>query len=384
MKSISKLLEIRKSAKVSKVEHAVIVTGSAHYVKRQASENLRGADDADGRIKGLSKNALSRLRDAIARTAHESGDYSVYGCCLTIPWGNRDPLDPSNPTQEEAAQIWREFVHHLDRLLDFLDCGIIYRVELQERRAVHWHLMVYLPNAADRFEDINAKLIALSRKHRGLAHVFWHMGKKRGYKPMFDIPMNAPINHAASLTLIRANWILANVRAYAAIKAARADRAAEAPVAPSPLTAAPAEIRTWDFCMDAISLDGVKSGVAYLASHTTKHKQDQLGYTGKQWGYLGKSHLKQAPEEWLDADMSIETRVRAYRLIRKWVKRNRTKSDYRICIPRRVLLENGEYIYTGLVTRNIRQIYLFGTPREVAQCAFESAMAQLDKGEYHG
>lgn len=382
MESISKLVRIRKDAKVSKVEHAIIVGGSANYVKKRTDENLRGSDSADGKIKGLSRGALSRLRDAIARTAHQCGDYTVYGCCLTIPWGSSDPSDPSNPTQSEAAEIWREWVHHIDRVLDFLDVGIIYRVELQERKAVHWHLMVFIPNNADpeRFEEVNARFIDYRRRHPGLMNQMSTVPKKtRGVgrgKSMLEVASgDCEALHAATMRLLRSTWIVANVRVWERLKA-QSD--ADAPVRLSRGCVArptvPAAVKTFGYCFDSIVLNGVKSGVAYLASHTTKHKQDQLGYTGKQWGYLGRRHLAQSPEMVLDADMSHSVRARAFRLIRKWVKRNRTKSDYRVCVPRRVALENGNFIYTGLVIRNIRQIYLFGTPSEVVSLAFQSAL----------
>lgn len=84
--SVAYLRVIDKSAKVEKFAHAVIVTGAKNHAIQVNTANLRGEIE-DGRIKGLSRHALDRLRDTIARTAHKSMDYSVYGVCITIPWG---------------------------------------------------------------------------------------------------------------------------------------------------------------------------------------------------------------------------------------------------------------------------------------------------------
>ena len=84
MGSVSKFALRRKRARVEETAHAVYIQNEVDRVLQVKTSNLRGNID-DGRIKGLSAHALSRLRDAIARTAHVSMDYSVYGCCLTIP-----------------------------------------------------------------------------------------------------------------------------------------------------------------------------------------------------------------------------------------------------------------------------------------------------------
>lgn len=366
MESIAKLAHIRKRAKVQAVEHAIIIQGSADYHKKVNTDGLRSNDDADGRIKGLSRNALARLRDYIARTAHISDDYRVFGCCLTIPWGVKGESD-INPTQDEASIIWREFTHNLGRLLDWLQCGIIYRVELQVRKTVHWHLMVYLPVLDD---STNAKYLdalgKLQLKHKGLPFLDLLLPKKRTRKPMIDCGAGSPDYFSYALRLLRAHWILANNRAYDII-AKRRGATASAPQAP---------IKTFGFCFDAIPLDGVKSGVAYLAAHTTKHKQDQLGYDGKQWGVLGSRWLYKPDALTLDADLATPIRVVAFRLLRKWIQRNRTASDHRVCIPRRRFFQGAE-VYTGLVVRNTRQIYLFGTPPDVVARAFECASLGL-------
>lgn len=147
--------------------------------------------------------------------------------------------------------------------------------------------MVYLPNSI-KLEDASNAILNLAKGRYGkYAFTF---AKKRNGCPMIDCAGRD--NHLFVLNLLRASWIKALDEVHNDLKmdATWADLAA--PVASGSAPVYP-DIKTFDYCFDAIPLDGVKSGIAYLASHTTKHKQDQLGYEGKQWGYLGKKWLCQ-------------------------------------------------------------------------------------------
>lgn len=358
-KSIAKLSHICKVAKIEKAEHAVIVRGSADYWQSFNLDNLRGK--SDGTIKGLSKNSLSRLRDAIARTAHISADYRVYGCCLTIPWGGS-----RNPSQEDASQIWRLWTHNLGRLLAKLRIGAIYRVELQERKSPHWHMMVYLPNDYN-IEELKNLAIKKCKDYTN--------AKKRNGKPIFDLGKswdNVTTMHYLALSILRQSWITTNTQYHQSLITTSAFAALTADAVGDGKGADIPSIKTFDYCFDCIPLDGVKSGIAYLASHTSKHKQSQLGYIGKQWGYLGSKWLSTpSTADLLDSNrLSHQERARAYRLIRRWLERNRALTDWRVCRPRRLLGDGGE-IYKGLVIRNTGTLYLFGLPSDIVCRAFE-------------
>lgn len=380
---VSYLRVVNKSAKVEKAAHAVIVTGARNHAIQVNAGNLRGSID-DGRIKGLSRHALDRLRDTIARTSHKSLDYRVYGVCMTIPWGSKTGTAYGDPSQSDASKIWRRWTHHLGRFLDRWTIGIIYRVELQERKAVHWHMMVYVPNDI----EYNAALAALCGVFKGRhGSDALCLCKKRNGRSMIDTGGND--THANILRLLRMTWIKTLDECHDEIKANEAWSALAAPDASGSDHPSFPDIKTFDYCFDSIPLDGVKSGIAYLASHTTKHKQDQLGYEGKQWGYLGKKHLSQPKSALLSLDgVSASTeyraRVRAFRLIRRWCKVNRSMTDWRVVQPRvvRVDGEDGEdvRVYKGLVTRNPRSLYLFGTPAEVVSRAFDCALDSLSNG----
>lgn len=359
--SIAKLYRVRKAARIEKTAHAVIIGGSADYWRISTDNNLRG-QGGDGTIKGLSPNALSRLRDAIARTTHKSPEYRVYGCCLTIPWGDKDPESPLNPTQEDASEIWREWTHNLGRLLDKLRIGAIYRVELQTRKAPHWHMMVYLPN-----DYAIGDLVKLTERYSPNIPI----ARKSSGRAVFDLGARCDevaTMHLLALSLLRGSWVNALSNWHnAAVRARTAPTRPHLCAACEPLAPPPPEIRTFDYCFDCIPLDGVKSGIAYLASHTTKHKQEQLGWRGKQWGYLGRRWLTQPAALRLETPdgLSPESLTRAFRLIRRWVKRNRFKTEWlKVCKPRRLLVGEGVEVFKGLVVRNSGWVYLFGVPPE--------------------
>lgn len=374
MNRIAQLAHVRKRAKVEKLAHCVRVQGSADYYLTVAdnTQNLRG-HGGNGNIKGLSKNSLARLRDAIARTEHKEGKSRVYGVCLTLPWGDRDN-SPGSPTQADGAEIWRSWTHHLGRFLDTWHAGAIYRVELQQRGAVHWHLMLYLPCEMDRNALLNA-FVNACMSVRGNASPIT-TAKTKAKRPMLDtgsVRDEVAECHLYFLSLLRISWINTLVlwRDGAASGRALARLSCQGTEPP------PAPVRTWDYCVNAIYLDGVKSGVAYLASHTTKHKQEQLGWTGKQWGFLGKKWLQESQPVNLVAEPSHPLRIAAYRLIRKWARRNAYHTDWRAVKPRRLLVGEN-VVYCGLVIRNTRTVYIFGSTQAIVGRAFECAEKAAD------
>ena len=373
MDSIANFAHVRKRANISKTAHCTVVRGSADYWQKVNMSGLRGREGADGTIKGLSNNSLARLRDAIARTGHKSGDYCIYGSCLTIPW--RDV------TQEEGAEIWRTFTHHLGRLLDKYQIGGIYRVELQKRGAVHWHTMLYLPASLQATQtEMLLRLVDRARVLEPDSEIPLPSSVlKKTKRPIIDIGDDVAGRYAygIALQLLRSEWIAALQQWRDARR-----RAAHTPAdaeAPTGVARCLAPVRTWRYCMDAIPLNSVKSGIAYLASHTAKHKQEQLGYRGKQWGYLGRKWLTQPePLKLTGDDLDYGARVRLYRLLRRWIRRNRRHSDWRVVRPSRRVLD-GAVVHGGLVIHNTRTLYLFGLPGEVVKQAINC----IDGGARH-
>ena len=371
MRSIAYLKKVDKRASLVKFENAVAVRGSGfHGIKTMNLSGLRSTPGSDGTIKGMSRNSLSRLREAIARTRHVETAYSVYGVCLTIPWGEDGEL-----SQDDGSAIWKAFQHDAARAFSRLGMGAIFRVELQLRKAVHWHLILYLPDSLDEQKALRL----LTRQHFPKGFSLFCSARHKSSDGVFRPVVSAGEMkaHYYAISYLRVLWANAcnNYHLKLQIKAAPdvlplADAGGGASVA-----AGPSPISSWNYCLHSFPLDGVQSGIGYLASHTSKHKQSQLGYVGKQWGYIGKSSLVSdagVPSASFDA-LTDPQRVRAFRLIRNWCKVNRPLSAWFKVRPSRFVTRGGVEIFNGLSVRNHHRLYLFGIPDSVFRQAIEGA-----------
>lgn len=371
MGSITKQVVIDNRATLTKYEHAVSIRPGGFYgVKAVCVSNLRSNAGTDGRIKGLSANALCRLRQAIARTRHKEDAYSIYGVCLTIPWG-----EPGEISQEDGRAIWEIFQRNAARAFARLGIGAIFRVELQERQAVHWHLIVYLPESLDEKRALRLCLRQSLPAHCMPFCCARH--KTKDGRQAVVIGTGGNKAHFYAVSYLRLLWANAcNKYHEQLLMKAMPDTLPLAPVAGGGVSRiAPSQIKSWDYCVHCFPLDGVLPGMGYLASHTSKHKQEQLGYVGKQWGFLGKKSLvisNGVPSASFDA-LSIDERVRAFRSIRAWCKRNRPLSAWLKVRPSKLVTRGGVEIFNGLSVRNHCRLYLFGIPDSVFEQAIEGA-----------
>lgn len=371
MGSITKQVVIDNRAALTKYENAVAVRPGGFYgVKTVCVGNLRSSKGTDGRIKGLSANTLCRLRQAIARTRHKYPDYSIYGVCLTIPWGESGEV-----TQEDGRAIWAIFQAHAARAFARLGIGAIYRVELQERQAVHWHLIVYLPANLDEKRALRLLLRQKCPAHCMPFCVAKHKSKSGYYTPVVFTGSNRA--HLNAISYLRMLWVNACNRYHDdLLMKAMPDTLPLAPFAGGGVSRiAPSPIKSWDYCVHCFPMDGVMSGIGYLASHTSKRKQAQLGYVGKQWGFIGRDSLvtdRGVPSASFDS-LSTSQRVRAFRVIRKWCKVNRPSSAWLKVRPSKFVTREGVEIFNGLSVRNHYRLYLFGIPDSVFEQAIEGA-----------
>lgn len=371
MRSIPKLAEINKSACIKKYDNAVSVRPSGWYgFVNVKTDNLRSSGKTDGRIKGMSPNTLSRLRQAIARTGHKCGDYSVYGVCLTIPWGEEGEL-----SQADGREIWRIFLDNSKRIFNRIKLGAIYRVELQERRAVHWHLMVYLPKDMGSNEKLSKILFKLPCP-KGCDPICLATTKSNGVRvPLIRCERDNQAHYFA-ISILRLIWANACYKYHCALESKSAPERLFPPQGGSGRTGAPfpSLIRTYSYCVHCQPLDGVASGIGYLASHTSKHKQEQLGYEGKQWGFIGRRHLVMSEGVSVKGFEALtpEQRVAVFRSIRRWAKKYRPLSVW-LKVKPRMIVKEGHKIFTGLSVRSHNTLYLFGVPDEVFDNAIRSA-----------
>ncbi len=74
------------------------------------------------------------------------------------------------------------------------------------------------------------------------------------------------------------------------------------------------------FYAHGVSVDEIRSEgqmMRYLADHASKHKQAQLGYKGKQWGFLNRKALGRIPPLEVHKELSEAEMARFCRVLRK-------------------------------------------------------------------
>lgn len=191
-----------------------------------------------GEITGFSKQARARMRKALLGFAVP--DSIRLGLTLTVPWPTDWISENPDRCNDEFRACFNRFGVAFRRALP--DCGAIFRVELQTRKAPHIHAVCYVPRArlADATPtpvagvvDAAARLFfakcveiwccrAVRDLHGGSAHGFWGHGVK----------------------------------------------------------------------VDTLDMGAM---LRYICDHATKSKQAQLGYKGKQWGFLNRAVFERVP-----------------------------------------------------------------------------------------
>lgn len=83
-----------------------------------------------GKIKGFSKHSRRRFRLLLLQNRPPE-NWEVFGCTYTVPG---PPL-----SYEESRAVWKKYCESLKRL----PLVLIWRMELQERGAIHWHAIMY-------------------------------------------------------------------------------------------------------------------------------------------------------------------------------------------------------------------------------------------------
>lgn len=217
-----------------------------------------------GRITGFSVASRRRLREylASARPAciPATSGYFTMGVCLTIPnsLGNLDELQERHFSEvfRKSFRCWYNAIVKLHPLV-----GMIWRVELQKSRMPHVHLVAYLP-FIDDWVDSSGK------EFDGSKIVFENFFGRVSRKP-FVIRWS---NNGRPLSVPRF--------------CADARRLWLKQLEKNNLKTEQSEVRSVD-CRIIRS----DCSVHYLCDHESKHKQDQLGWQGRQWGIINGSAL---------------------------------------------------------------------------------------------
>lgn len=195
-----------------------------------------------GDIEGFSDNSRARLR-VILSTAKWKGDKCRrFGFTLTLPWA---------ATPAEWRRVWHDFVKRLRKY----DLGAIWRIELTTGKAersgglrrCHVHVMVWLPLSC-----------SLRRSDASL------FGKDKA----LDVWLN--------LRAFGQEWVCSWRGSAPALTEKQMEYATSIGEGKG-------------FGISYKPLDNSKDGaIHYLCDHASKHKQEQLGWKGRQWGVINR------------------------------------------------------------------------------------------------
>lgn len=211
-----------------------VALASPHRIARRKPA---GAGGKRGKVAGWSAASRRRMRRALLTWGAPEGQ-NLYGVTLTIP----GPV----LKLEESRAIWAWFGLHAAKA----GWGILWRLEIQQRGALHWHGVV-LPPA-----DLDPVLVGLklTRLWRGALD---SIGPRR-----FDPPWSGQDG----------SW-------------------RQALVSVPGLSAMPgADVHS---CQVTAEADGGKGAwLRYLQDHATKAKQEQIGSgVGRHWGIIGRARF---------------------------------------------------------------------------------------------
>ena len=219
---------------------------------------------AKGDIKGFSENSRSRLR-VLLSTARWKSETKCFRCGLTftLPWA---------ASPEEWRTVWNAFVKRM--IKRFQDVGMIWRIELTTGKAkksgglrrAHVHAIFWIPSTVPAkyqclfgsgMDDDAFRLVRLHHV-RDLSRAWCDAWQY--YAPSLT---EEQVKYAISVGERKGNGIVVK----------------------------------W--------LDGSTDGaIHYLCDHTSKHKDEQLGWQGRQWGVVNRRNF-----EWKDDGEVIDGRV---------------------------------------------------------------------------
>lgn len=224
-----------------------------------------------GNIRRFSSSSALRLRRAIVEKQSSVSGCQVVAVTLTLPFRG-DFFSPRLFDQlvEDYKKAFHRFTVAFCRRFP-ASCGI-FRHELQRRRCPHAHIVFYISNID--FHIIERGRNANIKDFTAVVFGLW-LNSIQGFK--YDCSISGFMRKG-----VRVSVVDPHDKIYA---------------------------------------------LRYLADHSSKHKRSQLGYKGKQWGFIRRSLLVVSPSVTLNFRDYIE-QVKFIRLVRK-VSRYRVKNDGR-------------------------------------------------------
>lgn len=256
-----------------------------------------------GKITTFSRHSSLRLRRALLENAPlDPSQFVELGLTLTVPWNvagysdERIASDYKIAFNRFSTAFRRRFPHSL----------VIFRHELQKRRAPHSHFVCWLSNID--FNFIHRGRSATASDFRAIVFCFWS---------------RAVLGSNCSECFV---YPVRKVRGFHryGIKV--------------------------DVLNDSLSI------FRYLADHASKHKKSQLGYKGKQWGFINRKLFVASPHCQICFDRENDfvcffrhlSKVCRYRLPGDSLSR-RSNNKSVIFVSDRVSVPLGDSIFSGRV-----------------------------------
>ena len=271
------------------------------------SGRLRSAVDVSrsprGKITTFSRHSSLRLRRALLEnTPEDPSQFVELGLTLTVPWDvsgysdDRIAADYKIAFNRFSTAFRRRFPHSM----------AIFRHELQKRRAPHSHIVCWLSNIDFKF---------VSRGRSATASVF------RAF--ILSLWSRAVLGSDSSECFCYPVRKLRGFHRYG-IKV--------------------------DVLHDSLAM------FRYLADHASKHKKSQLGYKGKQWGFIKRKLFVASPNCQICFDRESHfvsffrhlSKVCRYRLPGESLSR-RSNNKSVIFVSDRVSIPLGDAVFSGRV-----------------------------------
>ena len=200
-----------------------------------------------GQITTFSRHSSLRLRRALVELApSDPSQYVELGITLTVPWDvsgyddQRIADDYKIAFNRFSVAFRRRFPHSL----------VIFRHELQKRRAPHSHFVMWLSNID--FNFVARGRSATASDFRAIVLCYWS---------------RAVLGSDSSEGFVYPVRSITGFHRY------------------------------------GLKVDVLKDKTAafrYIADHASKHKRDQLGYKGKQWGFINRKLFVASPNFTID------------------------------------------------------------------------------------
>lgn len=270
-----------------------------------------------GKIDDFSLHARRRMREALASARPlEKGRYELLGLCLTIPNQEGDlSREQQLFWEKEYRRLFELWTHRIRYA--FPRVGWIWRVELTQHKMPHVHLVGFVPWA--EFTDVH-------QEGGGYTEEYLY-SKFNDWCPI-RLPLGPDSGHGNYVFRWRLSksgrgcWPSVVWEARRAWLELLATSTAFSDGLPEAATVRAVDARVLTEC------------VHYLCDHASKSKQAQLGWRGKQWGFINKPAL--VFEEVAPFDLSNHLASRLCRILERCFEGRR----YHIPIPKPVVVSS--------------------------------------------